>query len=540
MSSLPAEHQDHAEPQDDAARLAELNAIVEAVRDRVRARYPTPETVSAAEGSNSNAHRPRIQVHIADLMPVVHARDAAMGKIAAIGSVNPRSGGVLNGIIQWFKKTIARSLQWFVRDQITFNREAVSALEAIMEALNEQNRSLASLAGQTNEQMGYAFAELAARAAELGAAMNRQAAETLGELRELSVVCQRLEPEIQDLKDIRKHFVELRAAWESKVATNEIQFLRAVADLQGASQHRSTLMESNFREIAKAQHTDYLGALDRTTVNIQKQLWLDFQKVRAEYGQLIHDELRIIRLRQPPSAQPAAQYAPPPAAAPPDAAAHAAGTARPLDIDYTRFAFRFRGSEAQVRQIEELYRPFFANCRSVLDIGCGRGEFLQLMREMGIPAKGIDLGAESVAMCRDKSLDAEVADLFTYPPLQTAGEFDGIFASQLVEHLEPAKLPEMIRLCAASLRRGGVLAIETPNPDCLAIFATYFYLDPTHTRPVPRQLLEFYMEEAGIGSIEVHEISPAMESIPELAELPESLRKRFFGGLDYAIVGRKL
>ena len=176
----------------------------------------------------------------------------------------------------------------------------------------------------------------------------------------------------------------------------------------------------------------------------------------------------------------------------------------------------------------------------MLDIGSGRGEFLELMREMGVAARGIDLGAESVAMCRHKGLEAEAADLFTYPPLQTAGEFDGIFASQLVEHLEPARLPEMIRLCAASLRRGGVLAIETPNPDCLAIFATYFYLDPTHTRPVPRQLLEFYMEESGIGSIEVHEISPAVESIPELAELPESLRKRFFGGLDYAIVGRKL
>jgi O-antigen chain-terminating methyltransferase len=109
-----------------------------------------------------------------------------------------------------------------------------------------------------------------------------------------------------------------------------------------------------------------------------------------------------------------------------------------------------------------------------------------------------------------------------------------------VEHLDPAKLPEMIRLCAAGLRRGGVLVIETPNPDCLAIFATYFYIDPTHSRPVPRQLLEFYMEEAGMGQIEVHELSPAIESIPEIAELPEAFRKRFFGGLDYAIIGRKL
>ena len=68
---------------------------------------------------------------------------------------------------------------------------------------------------------------------------------------------------MRELKDIRSHWSELRAEWERKVAANEIQFLRSVADLQGAFQHRATLMESNFREIVKAQHTDYLGALDR-------------------------------------------------------------------------------------------------------------------------------------------------------------------------------------------------------------------------------------------------------------------------------------
>ena len=119
-------------------------------------------------------------------------------------------------------------------------------------------------------------------------------------------------------------------------------------------------------------------------------------------------------------------------------------------------------------------------------------------------------------------------------------EFDGIISSQVVEHLDPRALPEMIRLCASRLRRGGVLALETPNPECLAIFATHFYLDPTHTRPVPHPLLAFYMEEAGLGSIEVHELSPAVETMPEIAELPEAFRKRFFGGLDYAITGRRL
>jgi O-antigen chain-terminating methyltransferase len=485
------------EASDDSAKLAELTAIIEAVRARMRSRYPEPNGAAGGEGQAGG-----ISVAIADLMPLLHARDAAQAKIAAIGSVNPRRGGLANRAIQAVKKNIARALQWFVRDQITFNRETVSALEAVIEALNEHNRALVSLAAQANE-------------------------------RDRSLRDQ-VEPALSHLNDIRSHWAELRANWESRVTANEIQFLRSVADLQGAFQHRSTLMETNFREIVKAQHADYLGALDRTTVDIHKSLWADFQKVRAEYGRMIHDELRIIRMRQP-NAAPA--IAPAPAAPPQQGIAPAAS---PPALDYTRFAFRFRGPEEHVRQTEEFYKPYFAGCRNVLDIGCGRGEFLDLMREMQIPARGIDLGEESVAQCADKGLTAEVADLFTYLGPDRSGEFDGIFASQIVEHLDPARLPEMIRLCSASLRRGGILAVETPNPACLAIFATYFYLDPTHTRPVPPALLEFYMEEAGLGSVEVHELSPAVESMPELAVLPEPFRKRFFGGLDYAIIGRKL
>jgi SAM-dependent methyltransferase len=492
---------------DESAKIAELNAIVQAVRARVRARYPEPNGL----GDSTNGAPTTIRVPVADLMPLVHARDAAQSKIAAIGSVNPRSGGLVNSAIQFVKKTIARGLRWFVRDQIAFNRETVAAIEAMIEALNDHNRALVSLTGHLNQQVedARAFVE-----------------------------------DARALKDLRSHWAELRGDWDRKVAANEVQFLRSVADLQGAFQHRSTLMESNFREIVKAQHADYLGALDRTTIDIQKRLWVDFQKVRAEYGQLIHDELRIIRLRQPTATSPAVAAKPARAQRsllqPSPAQPAPTQPSQLPDFDYTRFAFRFRGPEEYVRKTEEFYKPHFASCRNVLDIGCGRGEFLDLMREMGIVARGIDLSGESIAQCREKGLNAETADLFTYLGPDTVDEFGGIFASQLVEHLDPAKLPRMISLCAASLRRGGVLAIETPNPGCLAIFATYFYLDPTHTRPVPHQLLEFYMEEAGLGQIEVHELSPAADSMPEIAELPEQFRKRFFGGLDYAIIGRKL
>src|SRR5262249_8048180 len=147
---------------------------------------------------------------------------------------------------------------------------------------------------------------------------------------------------------------------------------------------------------------------------------------------------------------------------------------------------------------------------------------------------------EQVALCRSKGLAAGKADLFEYLAGLPESSLDGIFCSQVVEHLPPERLPDMIRLCASRLDRGGVIAIETPNPECLAIFATHFYLDPTHTRPVPHPLLAFYLEESGIGRIEVRRLSPAVESMPALAALPDDFREAFFGGLDYAITGRKL
>ncbi len=456
----------------------ELLAAVRAIRDRVRARYP--EGVVAGD------------VPLADLTPVVHARDAAEGKVAAIGTVNPRPPGLLNFLVQRIKKLAARALDWHVREQIEFNRAALNCVEALMEALNESNRALAVLAHQT-----------AARFEELRA---------LGE-------------EARELKDIRSHWGEWRKEWERKLSVNEVQFLRSVADLQTAFQHRATLMESNFRDLTRAQHSEFTVALERTTLEVQKRLWADLEKIREEYERLIHAELRVVRqrgLRQAESSPPVGldQTAP--------------------RIDWLKFADRFRGSPEYVREKQRLYLPCFQGRSEVVDLGCGRGEFLEIMKEAGVAARGIDLSEEAVALCRSRGLEAEVADLFPWLAALPDASVDGIFSAQVIEHLPPARVPEMIALAAAKLKRGGLLAIETPNPECLAIFATHFYLDPTHTRPLPPQLLAFYFEEAGLGRIEVRRLSPALESMPALAPLPEEFRQAFFGGLDYAVLGIKL
>jgi O-antigen chain-terminating methyltransferase len=291
-------------------------------------------------------------------------------------------------------------------------------------------------------------------------------------------------------------------------------------------------MEASHRDLMRVHNVDFHAALERHAFDIQKRLWADLEKMHTEVERIIHSELRMIRQR--------AHIA---ATAPPDSAqpvAPAAPGNPALAFDYARFAERFRGSEEYVTAGQQFYRPYFQGCRNVLDIGCGRGEFLKMMRHAGVSARGIELSTESVAACKLQGLDAEVADAFPYLAALPAGSLDGIFCSQVVEHLPPERLPELIRLCAAALAPGGTIAIETPNPECLAIFATHFYLDPTHTRPVPHPLLIFYLEEFGVGNIELRRLSPAKDSMPELASLPEEFRDAFFGSLDYAVIGRKL
>ena len=441
---------------DEDLSAEELSAVIREIRERVRARHP--------QGSAAGLPLP-------DLLPVLHARDTAEAKVAAIGTVNPRPPGILNSVVQSLKRLVARLLDWHVREQVEFNRGVMTAIEAILGALNENNQALARLAVQVS-----------ARTDEL-----RQEAE--------------------QLKDVRSHWEAWRREWEQKLATNEMQFLRSVADLQAAFQHRVSLMESNLRDLARSQHADFTGALDRSGVEIQKRLWADLERIRLEFERLIHAELKLVRQR--------AVLAPPAVAAP----AVAAEAPAP-QIDWLAFAERFRGSREYVKERQRVYLPRFQGCQAVLDLGCGRGEFLELLKEAGVPGRGIDQQEEAVALCRRHGLEAERAEIFSYLAELPEGSLDGIFSAQLVEHLPPARVPELIRLCAAGLRRGGLLALETPNPESLAIFATHFYLDPTHQRPVPPALLVFYLEEAGFGGLEVERFEP--------------------DGLDYAVFGRKL
>jgi 2-polyprenyl-3-methyl-5-hydroxy-6-metoxy-1,4-benzoquinol methylase len=461
----------------------ELAAVIAEIRQRVRARNP-----------NGVVHG---NIPLPDLTPLLHARDAAEAKVASIGTVNPRPGGLKNSIIQKLKRSVARALDWHVREQVEFNRGVLACVQATIESLTEVNQALMLILGQNAELRGEAH-----------------------QLRE----------EARELKDIRAHWAEWRAGWEQKLAITEIQFLRSVSELQASFQHRVTLMDANYREQAKAQHAaqhaDFERAMARQSEEIHQRFWDELARVRAEYERIIHAELRLVR-QKATLARPAEHVSESP---PPEFA----------NVDWLKFAEKFRGSEEDIRNRQGMYASRFRGHAPVLDIGCGRGEMLQVFQDAGVTARGIDSNDDSVALCVSKGLAAEKADLFTYLSELPDASLGGVICCQVVEHLPPARLPQMIRLVHAKLRAGGLLALETPNPECLAMFATNFYIDPTHRHPIPPVLASFYLEEAGFGLLEIERLSPAAGSMPSIAELPEAFRKEFFGSLDYAAFGIKL
>ena len=463
----------------------ELSAAIRDVQTRVQERVQARIRTRISPGSSGLS-----SATDQELMALLHARDAAEAKVAAIGTVNPRPPGFKNNLIQRLKRFVARALDWHVREQVEFNRATMACVQATLEALTDVSRGLAALSASQ--------ADLLAKSQERDA----------------------------DLEHWRSGFEQWRASFEETRNVSEIRMLRTVAELQSAYNLRASLIDQNFRDSVRQQHDDFTVEMDRRTLEIQTRLWQDMEKVKGEYDRLIHTELRLLRQRNTPVVAPIT----------PSVAA-----SDHLDIDWMKFAEQFRGSEERIREQQKRYIARFAGTSGViLDVGCGRGEFLEAAKAASLPARGVDLNQDCIDMCRSKGLDVEQADMFGYLESLADGSLGGGYCAQVVEHLPPSVLPRLAKLLSQKLRVGSLVAIETPNPECLAIFATHFFIDPTHTRPVPAPLLRFYLEEAGFGSVQIERLEPAIESMPALKELPPAFRDAFFGGLDYAIFARKL
>jgi len=219
-----------------------------------------------------------------------------------------------------------------------------------------------------------------------------------------------------------------------------------------------------------------------------------------------------------------------------------------VEFDYFMFEQCFRGSTKEIRERQRVYLDYFKDKHEVLDLGCGRGEFLELMRDSGIKATGLDTNSDMVAYVRGLGLAVEEVDVRTYLK-DVPRSIDGIFAAQLIEHLTPAEMLNLIRICYDKLESGGTLALETVNPTCLSVFGESFYMDLSHIRPVHPATLAFALKQEGFINVQTLYLSPFAdnEKIPNLPIAGceafnagiERLNSRLFGFRDYAIIGEK-
>jgi SAM-dependent methyltransferase len=162
--------------------------------------------------------------------------------------------------------------------------------------------------------------------------------------------------------------------------------------------------------------------------------------------------------------------------------------------------YEFGSEEIVLREVQSRFVSLFQGFAPVLDVGCGRGVFLELMSAAGIETIGVDHAHESLEYCRNKGFSVfsgEAPDFLA----THRGCFGGIFCSHVIEHMGYEDALNFLKLCHKALRPGGRILLVTPNPEDISIMNEIFWLDPTHVRPYPRKLLESMLETAGFKVI---------------------------------------
>jgi O-antigen chain-terminating methyltransferase len=226
------------------------------------------------------------------------------------------------------------------------------------------------------------------------------------------------------------------------------------------------------------------------------------------------------------------------------------------DFDYFGFEMRFRGSPEALKARQRPYLDYLTRRGPVVDLGCGRGEFLELLREAGTPATGVDADPDMVAYCQQRGLEVQQGDALEFLASQGEGSLGGVFSAQLIEHLAPQALVALFHLSFQKLTPRGVLLAETINPMCLLALASHYILDLSHEKPIHPDTAVFLAESAGFTDIEVRFTSPVPElgRLQPLAPPPESaleswrtvlnenaqkLNDLLFTYQDYALIARK-
>jgi O-antigen chain-terminating methyltransferase len=316
----------------------------------------------------------------------------------------------------------------------------------------------------------------------------------------------------------------------------ELEQLQAVTESHSAAiqalQDRTTRLDDMFRhlqflesELQKMRvetsgHSENIAAAN-----------LRYERLSAANARLLH-QMRALTLSASPATRAEQQdlHVSPAAASP-----------QTFDLFYVEFEDRFRGPRERIKERQELYLDYLASAGAgsatapVIDLGCGRGEWLELLAEHGCIARGVDGNRLMVEENRTRGLDVVEGDVVKYLmglPDASVGMLTGF---HIIEHLPFGVLVQILDECHRVLRPHGCVVFETPNPENLVVGAYTFYFDPTHRNPIPPQLAQFLLEHRGFEQVEILRLHPRADEGLDQALLD----KWFRSATDYAVIGWK-
>ena len=337
---------------------------------------------------------------------------------------------------------------------------------------------------------------------------------------------------------------------------------RAFGAFEAASddvrRHRDALLARERRSEAVVQAlVGANGELKAALGVLQQQV----QQLKRELSQLQQTGVAPAATASTATAAPTTPAAPGVPPAVPSLAAPAASSqfAASDSHKYVGFEDHFRGATDDIAARQQAYVAIFADAQDVLDIGCGRGEFLEALGAQGIRARGIDLNPSMIDVCRAKGLSAETVDAVAYLRAQTDQSLGGLFCAQVVEHLEPSYLIQLLDLAYDKLRPGAPIVLETINPACWLAFFESYLRDITHVRALHPDTLKYLLVASGFEQVEIQYRAPypeqdklqpvspsALGGTPQAHDLAETLNANtsklnglLFTYLDYAAIGRR-
>ncbi|MBS3027302.1 MAG: class I SAM-dependent methyltransferase [Dolichospermum sp. DET50] len=217
-----------------------------------------------------------------------------------------------------------------------------------------------------------------------------------------------------------------------------------------------------------------------------------------------------------------------------------------LNSFYVAFEDHFRGTREDISDRLKVYLPLIEKANvgtpdaPILDVGCGRGEWLELLKESGYISRGLDINRVMVEQCQARGLEAIEADVINYLQSLPENSLGAITGFHIIEHLPFKTLMRLFSETVRVLKPQGLVIFETPNPDNVLVGSNTFYLDPTHIHPLPSPTVKFMAEMFGLYNTQIITLHP----YPENAKIDgqgvaERFNDYFYGPQDYAVVGYK-